>query len=257
MSRDAVESVQSPTTVAAPVAVASLFDTSPAAPPTVNSPPQQTFNPWGGVAAPAAPTASWDPFDAAPPAAAPQPTADLFGGATTTPFGAAPPSSQVTPDPWGVQATVPPPSQPVATPVAPPSQVGWTAFDDSFSAAAPPAPSQPEPSNDNLFDLPTQSTNQSASDNLFAPTNQQQAPMMTPMGSDLLGGDFQAQSAAASAQAELARKTPTDFLGCGASLVNFDNLVSRPKTVGVTVNPFMSSMPGVKKSNPFHKQGPG
>ena len=54
-----------------------------------------------------------------------------------------------------------------------------------------------------------------------------------------------------------AKKTASDFLGgAGASLVNFDNLVSRSSTnAAAGMNPFGGGAP--VKSNPFQKTGPG
>ena len=53
------------------------------------------------------------------------------------------------------------------------------------------------------------------------------------------------------------KKSASDFLGgAGASLVNFDNLVSRSKTSAhAGMNPFGGGVQA--KANPFQKQGPG
>ena len=61
----------------------------------------------------------------------------------------------------------------------------------------------------------------------------------------------------APAPAAPAKKTASDFLGgAGASLVNFDNLVSRSSTSAAAgMNPFGGGAP--VKSNPFQKTGPG
>lgn len=234
MSRDAAEKPQSPTSTAAPP-VGTFVDIGSAQP--VSSPPQPTFDPWGDTGAtkisapPQKAQPSWDPFEssAAPPASVvpPAPSADPFGAPV---------------NPWGAQSA--PPAAPQPPQPAAASQAGWTAFDDSFSAA-PAQIAQPEPPKDNLFDLPAAAP-PVAPDNLFIPTEND--------NHDLFGGSM-AMSEAQLAEAQKARKTPTDFLGCGANLVNFDNLVSRPKSVATT-NPFMSTVAG-KKNNPFHKQGPG
>lgn len=89
------------------------------------------------------------------------------------------------------------------------------------------------------------------------------APVMTPMApkvaqeNDLLGGEVDSltsQTVPAAQKNDKTRKTPTDFLGKGANLVNFDNLVSRPSGAGA-INPFMSS--GMQKINPFQAKTPG
>ena len=147
--------------------------------------------------------------------------------------------------------------------------ISLIAFDDSFgtpsapattSAASypPQAASAPAAKPDSFFDLPV-------SDPTPAPVSQPAAaPVMTPMTpqvapeNDLLGGEvgtLTSQNTTSAAQKnEKMRKTPTDFLGKGANLVNFDNLVSRPSGAGA-INPFMSS--GLQKTNPFHAKGPG
>jgi hypothetical protein len=74
---------------------------------------------------------------------------------------------------------------------------------------------------------------------------------------DLLGGEVDSltsQTVSAAQKNDKTRKTPTDFLGKGANLVNFDNLVSRPTGAGA-INPFMSS--GMQKANPFQAKTPG
>ena len=96
-----------------------------------------------------------------------------------------------------------------------------------------------------------------------APAMTPAAPVMTPMApkvaqeNDLLGGEVDSltsQTVSAAQKNDKTRKTPTDFLGKGANLVNFDNLVSRPSGAGA-INPFMSS--GMQKANPFQAKTPG
>ena len=158
-----------------------------------------------------------------------------------------------------------------ATPAAPPTAVvstaapvastaGWTAFGDSGGdpfatssnqnapSAPTPQPANATPAND-LFDLPPTQSNPT-----MQPTNQG-ADLLSPTPSMTSGDLLSPQSINAAEQAKM-RKTPTDFLGTGANLVNFDNLVSKPASASSS-NPFMSSGVGVKKSNPFQKQSPG
>ena len=111
------------------------------------------------------------------------------------------------------------------------------------------------PKADSFFDLPV-------ADPVPTPVTLA-APVMTPMTpklaqeNDLLGGEVDSltsQTVSAAQKNDKLRKTPTDFLGKGANLVNFDNLVSRPSGAGA-INPFMSS--GMQKTNPFQAKTPG
>lgn len=218
--------------------------------PTVNrllvTPPkptatQPTFDPWGSSGASGQASTSWEPFNA-PPAKQQKPVA--------------------TTDPWGAPPAL---RTPVVIPKevsAPPPASAWTAFDDSFGAtptaattnhALPPV-AQPSsvapPSSDSLFDLPT--------DYSHPLTHGAPADLLSASqtNDDLLSGEVRSfTSTAQTNQPDKIRKTPTDFLGVGANLVNFDNLVSRPSGVGA-VNPFMSCGMG-QKPNPFQAKAPG
>ncbi|CAG5112874.1 Oidioi.mRNA.OKI2018_I69.chr2.g7041.t1.cds [Oikopleura dioica] len=219
--------------------------------PPASTQPQASFDPWA--------SSSSTPVVTAPPAAQKAAPATSWESFSNAPQQAATPSSS---DPWGTPAPAAPKAS--AAPGA-----SWTAFDDSFGTASasattsaasypPQADSVPAAKPDSFFDLPI-------SDPTPAPVSQPAvAPVMTPMTpqvapeNDLLGGEvgtLTSQNTTSAAQKnEKMRKTPTDFLGKGANLVNFDNLVSRPSGAGA-INPFMSS--GLQKTNPFHAKGPG
>lgn len=246
MSRDAAAKTVEPP--APKVPEVSLFDAS-SSPANPAQSQQVAFDPWNSptvsvpVAAPV--QASWDPFESP--------------ANVQTPAQVSAPSG--TSNPWG-QALVPPAQKP---PVV--SQGGWTAFDEAFEPVnSPPvnpapqmntAPTSVAPPSD-FFDLPMSSqlaeVQQPINGNIImSPTNQ------TVANDDFFGGDLLSPSNTnnmpeQNLDAGKSRKTPTDFLGLGANLVNFDNLVSRPNNTAVS-NPFMSS--GAKKTNPFQKTGPG
>jgi len=228
-------------------ATGSLIQNAP-----VSTQPQATFDPWA--------SSSSTPVFAAPPAQQAAPTSSSPGWESF----ANPPQQQqsapVSTDPWGA------PSAPAQSSSVTPS-ASWTAFDDSFGAPAPAAnvtpqvSAAPAPKADSFFDLP-------AADPV--PTVTPAAPAMTPAAlvmtprapkvaqeNDLLGGEVDSltsQTVSAAQKNDKTRKTPTDFLGKGANLVNFDNLVSRPSGAGA-INPFMSS--GMQKANPFQAKTPG
>ena len=252
MSRDAADTVSSPK----PAATGSLLDVTSPAPVTVSNSNQATFDPWGG-----APTSSVT----SPAAASPAVTVTAPSQAAWDPFGA-----QLAQAP-AQQVANPPVNQSVdpfaggnfgATPVSattastPAPAASWTAFGDSGpdpfanpanqNAPVSQGPVSQTPANDSLFDLPP-----SQSTEIMQPAKHA-ADLLSPSPS---GGDLFSPQSSVADQAKM-RKTPTDFLGTGANLVNFDNLVSKPASASSS-NPFMSSGVGVKKTNPFQKQSPG
>jgi len=228
-------------------ATGSLIQSAP-----VSTQPKATFDPWA--------SSSSTPVIAAPPAQQAAPTSSSSGWESF----ANPPQQQqsapVSTDPWGA------PSAPAQASSVTPS-ASWTAFDDSFGAPAPAAnvtpqvSAAPAPKADSFFDLPAADPAPTVTP--AAPSMTPAAPVMTPMApkvaqeNDLLGGEVDSltsQTVSAAQKNDKTRKTPTDFLGKGANLVNFDNLVSRPSGAGA-INPFMSS--GMQKANPFQAKTPG
>lgn len=221
--------------VVKPAATASLLDMSFDAPPQQQSTQQQSTtqaNPWGAqpVSAP-----QWDPFTAAKSATPVQ----------TTP---------VANSPWDSPAT---------TSASPPQAAGsssWQAFDDSFQ---PPvvqnnAPVQSSPPMQNLSvgaladpfgsPVPPQPTTVSTT---VVPTSDTSQHLVLGGPADLLSDQNQNMP---NNDIMKPKKTASDFLGGkGASLVNLDNLVSRPAIHGA--NPFSSG--GGMKPNPFQKTSPG
>lgn len=227
---------------AAQPATGSLIQTSSL---PVSTQPQATFDPWA--------SSSSIPVVTAPPVQQAAPTSSS-GWESFANVPQQQQSAPVSTDPWGA------PSVPAQSNSVTPS-ASWTAFDDSFGAAAPAAsvtshiPAAPVPKADSFFDLPV-------ADPVPTPVTLA-APVMTPMTpklaqeNDLLGGEVDSltsQTVSAAQKNDKLRKTPTDFLGKGANLVNFDNLVSRPSGAGA-INPFMSS--GMQKTNPFQAKTPG
>lgn len=231
-------------------AAGSLIQSTP-----VSTQPPATFDPWASSGS--------KPAIAAPPA---QQAAPTISSSCWESFANPPQQQQTAPvstDPWGA------PSAPAQSSSVTPS-ASWTAFDDSFGAPAPAAivtpqfSAAPAPKADSFFDLPAADRVPTVTPvTRAAPALTPAAPVMTPMApkvaqeNDLLSGEvysLTSQTAFAAQKNDKTRKTPTDFLGKGANLVNFDNLVSRPSGAGA-INPFMSS--GMQKTNPFQAKTPG
>ena len=170
-------------------------------------------------------------------------------------------------DPWGAPAAQ---QQKQEAPA-------WEAFGDSFGAAAQPAPAAPAPTPVAQAD-PFGAAAPAPTADIFAAAPAQPAapaPSADPFGAlgepaapaqpaqpqvDLFGGlaDQNGNDSPIATPAAPAKKTASDFLGgAGASLVNFDNLVSRSNTAQAAgMNPFGGGG-GAMKSNPFQKSGPG
>lgn len=235
---------------AAQPATGSLIQTSSA---PVSTQQQPTFDPWA--------SSSSTPVITAPPAQQAVASSSSSGWESFANVPQNQQSAPVSTDPWGAPS-VPAQFNSVT------STASWTAFDDSFGALAPTASvtsqvsAAPAPKADSFFDL-------SAADTVptpvtsAAPVITPAAPVITPMvpkftqENDLLGGEVDSltsQTVSTAQKNDKLRKTPTDFLGKGANLVNFDNLVSRPSGAGA-INPFMSS--GMQKINPFQAKTPG
>jgi len=215
--------------------IASLLDFD-SAPPVAAAPPpqQQSFSPWGAPA----------PQAAAPLSVPAQPQWESFTGQVAAPVAAAPPPTAA--NPWSA------PAAPAPVTAVPQETPAWEAFGDSFGQAAA-AQVQSAP--------PTPA----ASADLFGALAEQAAtapPHPAAAQVDLFGGAMadpngnEALSLAPAAPMAPPKKSASDFLGgAGASLVNFDNLVSRSKTSAhAGMNPFGGGVQA--KANPFQKQGP-
>jgi len=229
----------------APVQTASLLDISfdnqqqqqqqPAAAAVQSSP-------WGGQ--PAAPQqqaqSSWDPFSNT---GAQQPVEQSNQAAAQSP--------------WETPTSSSPPAQ---------SGGGaWQAFDDSFQPPTNPQPvaAAPQQSANIITPAPPAQNNVGAVPDLFgaplAPSSTQQAaatPANNQPVDDLFGASDPNQNTQMQNEILKPKKTASDFLGGkGASLVNLDNLVSRPSIPGG--NPFGGAGGSGMKPNPFQKTSPG
>ena len=158
------------------------------------------------------------------------------------------PGSAISSDPWGTPAVTPSPAQ-----TQPPQ---WEAFDDSFGGSS--APVTPA-ANAIVTTVPVSATPIQTMQSV--PLALTSPPASS--GNDLLSGFLEPVTSASVntptdpngniTPAEKPKMTASNFLGGkGASLVNFDNLVSRSSPAGA--NPFAG---GMQKQNPFQKQGPG
>jgi hypothetical protein len=161
-----------------------------------------------------------------------------------------------TQSPWETPTTSSPPIQSVGGGGA------WQAFDDSFQSPTNPQPDAQTPQQSANITTPAPpAQNIGAVPDLFgaplAPSSTQQAVLNTanqPVD-DLFGASDPNQNTQMQNEILKPKKTASDFLGGkGASLVNLDNLVSRPSIPGG--NPFGSGGSGMKQ-NPFQKASPG
>ena len=158
--------------------------------------------------------------------------------------------------PWETPTTSSPPTQSVGGGGA------WQAFDDSFQPPTNPQPVAQTPQQSANITTPAPpAQNVGAVPDLFgaplAPTSTQQAAATTATQpvDDLFGASDPNQNTQMQNEILKPKKTASDFLGGkGASLVNLDNLVSRPSIPGG--NPFGSGGSGMKQ-NPFQKTSPG
>ena len=151
---------------------------------------------------------------------------------------------------------------------SPPAQSGggaWQAFDDSFQPPTNPQPvaATPQQSANIITPAPPAQNNVGAVPDLFgaplAPSSTQQAaatPANNQPVDDLFGASDPNQNTQMQNEILKPKKTASDFLGGkGASLVNLDNLVSRPSIPGG--NPFGGAGGSGMKPNPFQKTSPG
>lgn len=228
----------------APVQTASLLDIGFDNQPQQQQQPQAAAvqsSPWGGQQSAPQQQAqtSWDPFSNT---GAQQPVQQSNPAAAQSP--------------WETPTTSSPPTQSVGGGGA------WQAFDDSFQPPTNPQPVAQTPQQSANITTPAPpAQNVGAVPDLFgaplAPTSTQQAaaiPANQPVD-DLFGASDPNQNTQMQNEILKPKKTASDFLGGkGASLVNLDNLVSRPSIPGG--NPFGSGGSGMKQ-NPFQKTSPG
>lgn len=223
----------------------------PAQPSAAASMPQaEASDPWGSPArAPPQPTPSTDPWGTplgASPAAsmpssqpAPSPQPDPWSSGAPT---AAPPQPPRQSSPWGG----PPPAQTSPAP-------GAAGFDSSFGSSPVPPPVTNGTNNvDDAFDLI--GSRSAGSSPAKQPNQNKPVDAFDPLGGGSPSGDLWDMNGINDAlpdkqQQQLKhRKTPQDFLGENAALVNLDQLV--PKNTNTDTNPFATA----SSTNPFEQQ---
>ncbi|XP_060063337.1 epsin-2-like [Ylistrum balloti] len=194
-------------------------------------PTSAAADPWGSPAKVPAPTSNTDPWGApvnVSPVPPPYPTA------TST-------------DPWGTSSGTSNQSSPWGSPAPPQQAVADTPFDSNFTASGGPSQVTNGSGVDDGFDLiGTRSTGSSP-----AKTNRELEafdPLGEPKKEDTWNmGGMSDGLTNVQQQQQKHRKTPQEFLGDNASLVNLDQLVATENTQAK--NPFAA-----KTTNPFELQ---
>ncbi|XP_069122939.1 epsin-2-like isoform X2 [Argopecten irradians] len=201
-------------------------------------PPSAAADPWGSPAKVAAPASNADPWGAPAPAPLPvnvSPVPPPYPAASST-------------DPWGTSGVVPAQSSPWGSP-APPQQVMSepTPFDSNFTASGGAPPVSNGSGVDDAFDLigsrsagssPAKTNKELEAFDPLGEPKKEDAWNMSGMSDGLTNVQQQQQKH---------RKTPQEFLGDNASLVNLDQLVATENTQAK--NPFAT-----KTTNPFELQ---